>query len=1414
MKFTLTTNSSVISNRGLFFIFAFAFLLQLLPITFSSTVHYFALIVHPTLHAGMEMSGAIIALLIAAVLFRRHKEHPENGFEYIVACSLACMGLLDGLHSLTAAGNAFVWLHSCATLFGGIILLLLFLPNSIIIILGNRHAEKWSMALCFAFGLASLFQAEHLPLMTQAGVFSLLARTINLSGGVLMALGALKLIQLFRKNEQTTALLFALQFLLFATAAILFEVSQLWDVTWWTWHVMRLSAYGLALWLLLGTVLTSQNLKQDEQDKRNLLLQRDNNAILSSLNMHAIISVADRAGRIIEVNDAFCRISGYSREELIGANHRIVNSGIQTKEFWIGMWATIAAGTPWRGEVCNRAKDGNLYWVDTFITPFVDSHGRVEKYISIRTEVTDRLKSQQQLQIALRDSSALLATLNMHAIVSVADRAGRITEVNDAFCRISGYSREELIGQNHRIVNSGVQDKEFWVQMWKTIANNTPWRGEVCNRAKDGSLYWVDTFIAPFKGDGAYIDRYISIRTDITASKLSASRLEASLRDNAALVATLNMHAIISVADRAGRIIEVNDAFCHISGYSREELLGQNHRIVNSGRQSGEFWTKMWQDISHGIPWRDQVCNRNKHGEEYWVDTFIAPYIGASGRAEKYVSIRTDITATKLAETRLVQASADAREASRVKSQFLANMSHELRTPMNAVLGMLTLLKKTNLNNQQKDYAVKCDGAARSLLILLNEILDFSKIEAGKMSLDPQRFELSSMLRDLATILSANASDKPIEVLFDIDKQVPAYLVGDVTRLQQVLINLSGNAIKFTQQGEVIIAIKCQQKTATQVDLTFSVKDTGIGIAPENQEKIFSGFTQAEASTTRQYGGTGLGLAISKNLIELMGGELSLESQPGKGSLFYFTVNLPWENETSDDINKLTTTRSSLCKDWRVLIVDDNPCAREILGNMSESLGWHADIADSGERALLLLERNELERIRYQAIFIDWQMPGLDGWETCSRIRANNLQHEAPILVMITAHNLEMLSQRSETEQALLDGYLTKPVTASMLFDAVMNTRSPLASQAPNLAQQQPSRLSGLRILLAEDNLNNQQIARELLECEGALIDIVNNGLEAVEKITKGTKPFDVVLMDLQMPVMDGLMATRQLRQFPEYQSLPIIAMTANAMEKDRDICLAAGMNEHVGKPFDLNNLVRVIRKVSGHREPSSVLPLQTPNNIDASIMEAADYADTDIRGALQRINGKQALYTKMLRTFLNDLGKITNDIIQQTENREFLEASRNLHTLKGLAATLGVKKIYELSIQSEKQILDHPEDTETLPMVCQLQTIANDADKKLRILLAALDVREQLRNESINANATTISRQVVSNEEIQQLVSKLQDELRNADLNALHTLNSLRSALKPDQYEALLGLSEAVESLDFERALPLCSDLLEAKIS
>ena len=679
-----------------------------------------------------------------------------------------------------------------------------------------------------------------------------------------------------------------------------------------------------------------------------------------------------------------------------------------------------------------------------------------------------------------------------------------------------------------------------------------------------------------------------------------------------------------------------------------------------------------------GTQFRCDCRLRRADGAWRVFDHHALPQRDADGAIAIWVGSSTDMTEARAAHAALLLAKDEALAAGRAKSDFVANMSHEIRTPMNAVLGMLQLLQKTSMDLRQRDYAVKAESAARALLGLLNDILDFSKVEAGKLVLDHHRFSLEKLLRDLAVILSANIGDKNVEVLFQIDPALPRWLVGDALRLQQVLLNLSGNAIKFTETGEVVLSARLVARGADGLDVQFAVRDTGIGISAEQCGRIFDGFSQAEASTARRYGGSGLGLAISQRLVRLMGGALRVDSCEGAGSVFDFTLRF----EVADaPAAPQPAADPALLRDLDCLVVDDNASAREVLSGMSTSFGWRVDTAASGAAALEAVARRGQQR-PYDVIFIDWRMPQLDGWETSRRIREALPAGQSPLIIMVTAHDREVLTQMQTQHAKVLDGMLVKPVTASMLFDAVadakLGTRPPLgATDAPPSQR----RLAGLRLLLVEDNPTNQQVASELLGIEGAVVEVAGDGRAAIAAVLRAGPLPQLILMDIQMPDMDGYAATAAIRAQLGMRAPPIVAMTANAMQSDREAALDAGMVDHIGKPFDLAQLIDVILR---HTRHVVAAPLAVPPQTASAPAMETPLPILNSAAALKRMGGLTSIYLRALRAFVDEAGTLAASLRGAQEQRRHDDVKPLLHVLKGLAGTVGAERLHGLAAQAE----------------------------------------------------------------------------------------------------------------------------------
>jgi PAS domain S-box-containing protein len=732
--------------------------------------------------------------------------------------------------------------------------------------------------------------------------------------------------------------------------------------------------------------------------------------------------------------------------------------------------------------------------------------------------------------------------------------------------------------------------------------------------------------------------------------------------------------------DLASGRVTWNDTMYAMYGLAKETVLSHETWLACLHPEDlAAVERSMQARIRQGLPLDDEFRIVRPDGATRSVRGMAQVDCDAQGRPLRVVGVCFDVTERNEAEARMVEAKQLAEAANRAKSAFLANMSHEIRTPMNAILGLIYLLQKTGLNPRQWDYVDKVRGAATSLLDILNDILDFSKVESGRMELEQVPFRLDDLLRNLSVILSANSRDKDIEVLFSVAPEVPCALVGDPLRLQQVLINLAGNAVKFTDRGEVVLCVSLAEASAGRVALTISIRDTGIGIDEENLDRIFEGFTQAEISTSRRFGGTGLGLAISSRLVRLMGGEIELTSEPGKGSRFSFTVSFELQQ---GDAQRSSAPVLPAGRALRVLIADDCLTARQVLSEMARSIGWSADLAEDGDRALALFQKALAAGERYDAVFVDWRMPGIDGFETSHRIRELCQGDSIPVVVMVTPYGREAMAEVAQKEPGLIDAFLMKPVTGSMLVDALAEATHGFAPLPAAPGGETRRRFAGVRILLVEDNKVNQLVAREILEGEGAQVVVADNGLEAVERLSLRQESFDAVLMDVQMPVMDGYQATREIREGLGEKTLPIIAMTANAFSGDRQRALDAGLNDHLSKPIDVEKLVETLgRYCQLNRSQPLAIADPCPGRSLTPHSEIAPLPGLDLSATLKRLNGNRALYGQIAGMVCTKHADAGEQLARLLSLGDADGARRQLHTLKGVVINMGAVALGE-SIQ------------------------------------------------------------------------------------------------------------------------------------
>lgn len=1083
-------------------------------------------------------------------------------------------------------------------------------------------------------------------------------------------------------------------------------------------------------------------LELDVRERTQALEQAlaENRTLVDTINQQLLYSVTDRNGLITEVNDNFCAISGYQRQELIGRSHRLVKSGEHDSAFWQQMWKAVMGGHSWHGEVCNRAKSGELHWFDTVIAPVLDNRGQLERIVALRTDITARKKAELE---RARFSDLLGNVLNAATQVAViaTEVDGTITIFNQGAELLLGYRAEEMVGkQTPAILHLASEVEERGRQLSKRfgaiiqgfdvfvyrareqqIAEKQTWTYV----KKDGSLIQVSLIVTAMRDQQGKLTGYLGLATDIT-EQLSQQKALESMRDQMLITADVAQLGVWSW-ELSSNALHWNDQMYEI------------YAQPNSLKQSGLSYSH-WYERVHPEDVQDTEASllAAVRGEGVYEPVFrvVRPdgsvrivQAGAqierdsSGNAIRVTGINLDITAQREFESQLRAAKEQADAANAAKSAFLANMSHEIRTPMNAVLGMLQLVQHTTLDNQQRDYIVKTESAAKSLLGLLNDILDFSKIEAGKLQLDAHPFDMEMLMRDLAVVMSGNLSAKPVEVVFNLAANMPRMVVADRLRLQQVLINLTGNALKFTQHGQVMLSVQVLSEHDDIVLLRIAVRDTGIGISPEQMQRIFTGFEQAESSTTRRFGGTGLGLAISRRLVEMMGGELKVESELGEGSTFWFDVEMALAKEQATEaIPNLVNTR--------VLVVDDNPLTAQLLSHALSEVGCDVRQVNDGQQALAEIAQAQAEQRSYHAVLLDWRMPDMDGLQLAEAIHQQSEQ-AAPALVMISAYGREILTDGVQQHYHIAD-YLSKPVTPTLLVEtlyrAIFNPEQPKQTKQDDRAL-----LSGLQILVVEDNPLNRQVAFELLTNAGARVTLAEGGIRGVELVCLGVHKFDVVLMDVQMPDIDGFEATKRIRSDYRFQSLPIMAMTANASPSDKVQCLQAGMNAHIAKPIDMQQLIpEILAQVgaaSGGLRAESVAPALDPI-LDSAPTEVITLDNMslveDEAVLLARLAGNRKLQQSLLESFAPEMARLYAQLQPAMYSADWPAAAAGYHAIAGVASNLGASTLashcrqQELSLRNHQCTVNQVEDwlTELQHLIdnsaAQLARYCEDAPSKL----------------------------------------------------------------------------------------------------
>ncbi|MDD2290811.1 MAG: transporter substrate-binding domain-containing protein [Aliarcobacter sp.] len=1001
----------------------------------------------------------------------------------------------------------------------------------------------------------------------------------------------------------------------------------------------------------------------------------------------------------------------------------------------------------------------------------------------------------KQVAKKTHELSKLLRFFDENVIASRTDLQGNITYVSDAFCKVSGNTREFMMGKNHRIGKHPDNDPEIFKQMWETITKGKVWKGRVKNRKKDGGYYWVDSVIEQeYDFDGKVVG-YISLRHDVTATveleKLSAN-LENIVKERTAELFEMNQKqkaifdtASIGIILLKNRVIqEMNNKICMIFGYEYDELINSSTRIFYEKDKDYESVQKQYEIIQSGeiATWEQLFIKKDSNS--FWARVTMQA-IDFTDLEKGLVATIEDITLERQALEDIKKAKLLAEESTKSKSEFLANMSHEIRTPMNAIIGMAYLTLQTNLDEQQKNYIQKIDTASKNLLGIINDILDFSKIEAGKMTIEKIDFSLDDILANLSSLFMFQIEEKGLELLFDVDINVPLALRGDSLRLNQILTNLLSNAVKFTPKGEIIISIKLLSKDEQSAEIRFDVKDTGIGISKEHMEKLFASFSQADSSTTRKYGGSGLGLAICKQIIELMGGTVGLESTPDVGSDFYFTIKFELQNvqrnllESNNNVNNL-----------KILVVDDNASSREILENIIKSLRFEVKALCCGKEAIIELEKANEENSPYTLVLIDWMMPEMDGIETIKRINENKGIEKTPTFIMVTAYNKDELMQKAK--DAKVFGFLEKPVSPSTLYDTILKAfgKNIIINANENIRSNNfldiKKLIQGAKILLVEDNVQNQEIATEFLQKANISTKIANNGKEAIEILEN--EEFDGVLMDCQMPILDGYEATKQIRKNEKFKDLPILAMTANAMQGDKEKCINSGMNDYIAKPLDFSKFYETL--VKWIKPKNKVVFEEQNEEINEVDVKTMQIDGINISQALSRMAGNQKLFLNQLKRFVKSQNNFEEKILIHVKNSDLESAIREAHTLKGLCGNIGADLLFEKAKELEFHLKENGFDDKYGDLIKVIKT-----DLELLINNIKRAITAFLPNEINDKSA-------LNKEKIEELFEQLEGLLKELDSDALIKANELQVEIEKLAYfNELDNFINYVNDFDFDKA-------------
>ena len=983
--------------------------------------------------------------------------------------------------------------------------------------------------------------------------------------------------------------------------------------------------------------------------------------------------------------------------------------------------------------------------------------------------------------VALKEAEQRSRTIfeNTKDGVIVINELGTVQEFNPAAETIFEYQREDVVGQNikmlmgepHRDKHDAYLKKYAQTRVEHILVRSTELEG----RRSSGEIFPIDLAVNEALSAGETI--FVGIIRDITERK----EAEKELKDREERLWDLYENAPVAYAsvNRSGEFVKHNKAFSELLCVERTDIKNISwHDIISPNfAQHQTLFDTVCEGESlfcHEIP----IVRLD--GEQIITEVSALPSFNGNSELQEIRITMTDITDRKTAEEVLKEAKKTAEEATKAKSDFLANMSHEIRTPMNAIIGMSGLALNTELDNKQRNYIEKVNRSADSLLGIINDILDFSKIEAGKLDIEFIDFHLEDVMDSLANIVGIRAEEKGLELLFDVSADAPMMLIGDPLRLGQILTNLGNNAVKFTDQGEILVSVKVKQLDDESVTLHFSVSDTGIGMTSEQQEKLFESFSQADSSITRKYGGTGLGLTISQKLTHMMDGEIWVESQSGKGSIFHFTASFKYQQNVP--IGRVKPELPEL-KGLHVLVVDDNATARKIFSDILSSFDFNVTAYNSGSQAI---EHFEQGLRGVDLVVMDWQIPNIDGVEVTMRIHE---KHPDLPVILVTAFGRDEALEASK--RARFVRVLSKPISASTILDATMEAfghdpekREHMRAAVDDLDA--ATKIRGAKVLLVEDNDINQELAMELLSSAGVDAKVAENGEIALEMLDK--EQFDGVLMDCQMPVMDGYTATRLLREKEEFKDLPVIALTANVMSGDIEKVISAGMNDHIGKPINVRELYTTMANWITPSNPVAETSTQQDSGEEIGTFEPLpDLPGIDVEKGLATTNKDQKLYKKLLLKYKDSYSNFAETFNQSLQSEDSQEPQRLAHTLKGVAGNIGAT-----AVQAAAEKLESECKTNREPSAPVLDALLSELNKTLTGLSDLEQASTNVKSDGEFDQAAFTS-----------LISQLKKLLEDYDTEAMEIVEELASMpLEPTINNIVKKISNAISEYDFEHAL------------